>query len=269
MSPHFFYILFCLSLFPHFNYAQDSLFIYFEHDQYQIHDSTKPDIQDMAELLLNSSHKVLYIHGYTDHLGSTAYNQWLSQKRALAVKQQLIDYEVPVNLIESVLGQGEKMNKTGRKGKIPEHRFVLLVCAHRPLKQRLQDLDADEIEVGQEIVLENLNFQAGRHYLLEESIPELKELLQILKNHPSLKIELQGHVCCAPNDQDGMDIDTKTQNLSVNRAKNIYEYLVRNNIDSTRLTYKGYGRTRPLYPREKTEFQMMKNRRVEIKILEW
>lgn len=269
MSSHFFHILSYLFLFPYLNYAQDTLFIYFDHDQYNIHDSIKADIHDMAELLLNSSHKVLYIHGYTDHLGSDVYNKSLSEKRALAVKQQLVDYEVPVNLIESVDGKGEKLNKTGRKGKIPEHRYVLLVCAHRPLKKKLDDLDTSKIEIGQEIILENLNFQAGRHYLLEESIPELKELLKILHKHSSLKIELQGHVCCAPNGQDGMDIDTKTQNLSLNRAKNIYEYLISNNIDSNRLTYKGYARTRPLYPREKTEYQRKKNRRVEIKIIEW
>ena len=64
-----------------------------------------------------------------------------------------------------------------------------------------------------------------------------------------------------------MDNDTQTMNLSENRAKLIYDFLVREGIDGNRLQYKGYGSSRPkIYP-ETTDEDKQANRRVEIKVL--
>ena len=57
--------------------------------------------------------------------------------------------------------------------------------------------------------------------------------------------------------------------LSTQRAKAIHNFLVSNEIDKSRLSYKGFGSTQPIYPLpEKDETQRAANRRVEILIVE-
>jgi outer membrane protein OmpA-like peptidoglycan-associated protein len=65
-----------------------------------------------------------------------------------------------------------------------------------------------------------------------------------------------------------MDTDTHEKKLSLNRARTVYNFLVKNGIDPERLTYKGYGRSHPKISPEMTEADEQANRRVEIKILE-
>jgi hypothetical protein len=54
-----------------------------------------------------------------------------------------------------------------------------------------------------------------------------------MKEHPGLKLEIDGFVCCMPETMDGWDIETKKQDLSVQRAKYVYDYLARRGIDTT------------------------------------
>ena len=82
-------------------------------------------------------------------------------------------------------------------------------------------------------------------------------------------IEIQGHICCSPPNKDGYDFDSKNNNLSINRAKAVYEHLIENNINSTRMSYVGMKARFPLVLPERTEADKNKNRRVEIKILKY
>jgi outer membrane protein OmpA-like peptidoglycan-associated protein len=63
-----------------------------------------------------------------------------------------------------------------------------------------------------------------------------------------------------------MDLDTNTLELSLNRAKAVYQYLADNGIDAARLSYKGFGHKHPLVYPEDTEEKRTTNRRVELKI---
>ncbi|HEY4207424.1 MAG TPA: OmpA family protein, partial [Puia sp.] len=87
--------------------------------------------------------------------------------------------------------------------------------------------------------------------------------------HPGLRVEIQGHVCCMPENMDGRDIESQKDDLSVQRAKYVYTYLASRGIDTSRMSYKGFGANRKIFPQEATQGQMMRNRRVEIKILGW
>jgi outer membrane protein OmpA-like peptidoglycan-associated protein len=97
-------------------------------------------------------------------------------------------------------------------------------------------------------------------------VKEYKVLLTTLESYPNLEIEIQGHICCTNDGKDGYDNSTGTPNLSVNRAKAVFDYLVERGIDAQRLTYKGFGSSNKLV-REFTEEDRITNRRVEIKIL--
>ncbi len=130
-----------------------------------------------------------------------------------------------------------------------------------------KELKIENFTPNSTIALPNLLFQGGRHFLIKQSTPSLDTLLRILKAKPEIRIEIQGHVCCTTYHADGYDWDTRTDNLSVNRAKAIKAYLVKRGISSTRLKTKGFGGSKKLYPQEEDEFQRQQNRRVEVMVL--
>lgn len=115
-------------------------------------------------------------------------------------------------------------------------------------------------KVGEKIAIPNLNFIINTFALVPECKIKMFELLFVLENNPRLKIELQGHLCCAKNDK---------QDLSTKRAKSIFNFLIYKGIESRRLSYKGFGVSEPLFAiPEKDEPERASNRRVEILILE-
>jgi outer membrane protein OmpA-like peptidoglycan-associated protein len=82
-----------------------------------------------------------------------------------------------------------------------------------------------------------------------------------MEENPKLKIEIQGHICCQTFGDPA--------NTSTSRARAVYNYLLRNKIDRKRMTYKGFGTTKPIHPiPEKNALEEDENRRVEILILE-
>lgn len=121
--------------------------------------------------------------------------------------------------------------------------------------------------VGDKLLLSDMNFRPGSHYLRPSSIPTLRKLIQVMADNPSLQIEIRGHICCHPNNSphpDGYDRDAGNHQLSFNRANNIKEYLEKNEIDGSRITAKGMGaKERLVYP-EETDDDRTTNRRVEI-----
>jgi outer membrane protein OmpA-like peptidoglycan-associated protein len=123
--------------------------------------------------------------------------------------------------------------------------------------------------LGRNIVLRNVNFYGDRHFPLASSYFELDKLLQLLLARPSLRIEIQGYVCCMPENMDGYDADTRTTNLSVQRAKFVYTHLLEQGIQASRMSYRGFGASHKLYPEESNERERELNRRVEIKVLSW
>ena len=76
-----------------------------------------------------------------------------------------------------------------------------------------------------------------------------------------MEFEIRGHVCCTQSYyEDAIDRDTNERNLSLNRAKNVFWYLKTKNVNSLRMTYRGYGNQFPL--QKGAEF----DRRVELLI---
>jgi outer membrane protein OmpA-like peptidoglycan-associated protein len=136
-----------------------------------------------------------------------------------------------------------------------------------PVKpKKVFDLEsAAELNTGDELIMDGLNFYPGSHRTLPEAKPILRKLLQALNENPTLMIEIQGHVCCAskPN-EDGLDDETGDFKLSWNRAQYVRDYLIQNGIAQERISYRGFAMTRPLVYPEKTIQDQIKNRRVEI-----
>jgi len=115
------------------------------------------------------------------------------------------------------------------------------------------------IEIGGVTVLRNIFFDTNKFDLKPNSKSELEKLSQFLNENPKLKVEISGHTDNVGNDQ-------ANQVLSENRAKSVYNYLIENKIDASRLSYKGYGKSQPIATND-TEEGRSRNRRTEFKIV--
>jgi len=115
------------------------------------------------------------------------------------------------------------------------------------------------IEAGGTVVLENIFFDTDKYLLKDESRVELQKLTEFLIHNKLVKIQISGHT-------DNTGDKQKNMLLSNNRAKAVTEYLLSKGIEKERLTYKGYGDTKPVVPND-TEIHKAMNRRTEFMIL--
>ncbi|RIH64362.1 hypothetical protein D1164_14825 [Mariniphaga sediminis] len=119
-------------------------------------------------------------------------------------------------------------------------------------------------ERNKNFLLKNINYYFDRWRIMPESEPELQKLIKLMKDNPSLKVELETHTDSRREDEFNLWLSQK-------RADSIVEYLVENGIEKERLTAKGYGETRLLNRCANgvncSEAEHLVNRRVEFKIL--
>lgn len=120
-------------------------------------------------------------------------------------------------------------------------------------------LELSPIEVGQVVRLNNIYFETGKSLLLEESFLELDVLVDLLQSNPTMEILISGHTDNKGNAKANLK-------LSEDRVKAVDMYLIEKGIDTKRLTYKGYGSSKPVAD-NRTEEGRAKNRRVEFTIL--
>ncbi len=121
------------------------------------------------------------------------------------------------------------------------------------------DIPLQPIEANAVVVLKNIFFDVNKYDIKNESQVELDEVVDLMKENPTVKIEISGHT-----DNVGKPIDN--QKLSENRAKAVVTYLTAKGIDTKRLLFKGLGDTKPISD-NKTEEGKAKNRRTELKVL--
>ncbi|MBX3163337.1 MAG: OmpA family protein [Bacteroidetes bacterium] len=122
------------------------------------------------------------------------------------------------------------------------------------------DIALKKIEVGSIIILKNIFFDSGKSTIRSESANELARLVKLLKDNPSLKIEISSHT-------DNIGSDDYNMKLSNERSKSVVDYLIGHSVPATRLVAKGYGETRPVESNDTAEGRQ-NNRRTEFKILE-
>lgn len=127
-------------------------------------------------------------------------------------------------------------------------------------KRIQKDIMLKKVAVGTKIVLNNIFFDFNEASLRPESEAELDRLFKLLKEVPTLKIEISGHT-------DNVGGSSYNQKLSENRARSVVDYLADKGISLDRLTFAGYGFSRPVAPNDTEEGRQM-NRRTEFEVLE-
>jgi outer membrane protein OmpA-like peptidoglycan-associated protein len=251
---------------------KDTVVIHFDFNHSEITTEAAATLDSLIGANVSGKLYQIKLFGHCDFIGSIAYNYKLSQARILSVKEFLGRKGMPaaVFVVETAYGERKPARAgTSDDDRAYNRRVEIIVektntgaTAEPNLTERIKDS-----AVSSNLFLENINFEGGRHFLLPESMPVLDELLKALQNNPTVVIEIQGYVCCIEPDEYGLDLDLGTYNLSVQRAKAIYEYLIEKGIDAKRLRYQGFGGRRKIYPYERDEFERSKNRRVEINII--
>lgn len=121
------------------------------------------------------------------------------------------------------------------------------------------DILLHPVEKGEVITLRNIFFSFDSYQLLNESMPELNYLVDILRNNPEMIIEIGGHT-------DDTGSAEYNQKLSELRAKAVVEYLISQGITASRLKWVGYGKSKPVAPNSTPEGRAL-NRRTEVRIL--
>ncbi len=114
-------------------------------------------------------------------------------------------------------------------------------------------LKVEKLEVGKEYKLNDINFPINSYQLDDVSRSVIDEFIGFLKDNPGLKADIQGHTDNVGNDGDNMQ-------LSKNRAKTVYDYVLQNGISANRISYHGYGETKPRATND-TEEGRAQNRR--------
>lgn len=109
------------------------------------------------------------------------------------------------------------------------------------------------------IVLKNIFYETNKYNLKPESKAELTKLVEFMTKNSKIKIEISGHT-------DNVGTQAYNQNLSENRAKTVYEYLITNGVEKERVSYKGYNFSKPVATND-TEEGRAENRRTEFKII--
>lgn len=213
-------------------FKADSLTFYFPYDSGEPIESSvnSEKLVDLSKL------DTVNIYAYTDTVGTTAYNLKLAQRRAKAIQLLLSARGIP----SVIFVEGE----TSQFGYEVSNRRV-------DLKFKLPV----EGKLIREVINLNIQFVGNQAVVLEKSYYLIDELLTKIKSNDYSKIELHGHVCCAPD-----------LLLSQNRALAIRKKLIENGVDESIIDCYGHSNFDPLVP-EYSEADQEKNRRVEVVLI--
>lgn len=250
----------------------DTVSVYFDIGKSRLLKEAQITLDSVITDLKQTKEKVL-IYGYADYLGTDIPNKSLSDHRATIVQQYLLGKGLSPDQIIQTAGVGQieirgdeaHGNREFRKTSIFIRRTGTRKISSKTGGQLTRSMQ--ETEVGKTIILDNIYFLVNSSRYTGESQAVVDELLEIMQSNSALKIKLEGHVCCVQRDEDAFDIVFADQFLSRNRARAIFAFLVRNGIAKSRISYQGYGKSRPMVDPEITEEDKEKNRRVEIRIL--
>jgi OmpA-OmpF porin, OOP family len=118
-----------------------------------------------------------------------------------------------------------------------------------------QDL-YDALMADGRVVTQGILFDVNSDILRPESTPTLVEIAEMLKQHPELRLGIEGHT-------DNTGEAAHNQSLSERRAAAVKAYLVGAGITAARLESHGFGPSRPMTANDTPEGRQS-NRRVEL-----
>jgi OmpA-OmpF porin, OOP family len=212
-----------------------------------INSYSKACLDMLAELLSNNPAVKIEIAAFTDNVGNEKNNLILSQNRAQAVVNYLIEKGIdPIMLRAGGYGEANPIASNDTKEGREKNRRI-----------EIKIMEVESMKTG---ILENIFFESGKAVLSRESYPSLNKLAAQMIANPKMKLEVCGYTDNTGNETDNID-------LSQRRAEAVISYLISAGISEDRLIATGYGSANPIADNDTFEGRA-KNRRIEIKILQ-
>lgn len=120
-------------------------------------------------------------------------------------------------------------------------------------------LDLKKLTVGQAYKLNDILFSTASAELNTASKNIVSDFANFLKDNPKVIVAIHGHTDSAGDPDANMK-------LSNERANSVNNFLIKSGVSASRLSFKGFGQTKPLVPND-TEEGRAKNRRTEFVII--
>lgn len=252
--------------------------IYFANDSAVVNIKERSKLDSISKIYSKDAVQVS-LSGYANNFGSTSHNLILAKSRLDAVVQELSHFtvdstkaigELPTPshrarrvdmifkrveeiVLDSTLVNVNESEEEGNKRRIVSSRT-------------LDKVSYSELEINETTVLFDIFFKGGTDKMIgSSSIITLNKVVGFLEMYPDRKILITGHICCSEGinpEVDGYNNRNGSTTLSLDRAKAVYNYLIKKGIASKRLRYQGKAYLEPL------DWEEIKNRRVEMTILE-
>ena len=149
--------------------------------------------------------------------------------------------------------------------------FMTLSTRHRKLSSKFNRagvavLNIDTTMVLMPIVLQrvirvkNVYYASDSTRVQSSSLPTLDSLAHVLRQNPDIEIEILSHT-------DQHHSESYNLTLSERRAEAIVQHLITKGALVSQLRAKGYGESKPVVPRARSEAEDALNRRTEFKVL--
>ncbi|GFO59636.1 membrane protein [Geomonas silvestris] len=233
----------------HFTYCV-TLHGEFDIDRALIRPEYREEIALVGDFMKKYPDTTAVIEGHTDNVGDADYNLKLSQRRAEAVVNYLVDnYGIDRSRL-TAKGYGltrpvaDNATDAGRQ----KNRRVEAVidCA----------FDATKVEPPERLCMGLvLDFESGSAQIRAEDRSEIAKVADFMKRYPTTTALIEGHT-------DNEGTPEGNMKLSQERAQAVVDYLVQNfGIEQNRLAAKGYGATRRIAYNATPEGRA-KNRRI-------
>jgi outer membrane protein OmpA-like peptidoglycan-associated protein len=209
---------------------------------------------------------VVEIGGYTDNSGSVEKNITISRQRAEFVYNHLIQSGYnparisfhgygPENPIYSNSTKSSReanrrieikvISKTGhRSDRLVDEKGTNVQTVSKPQPNRLLSYylaNKTEPGLGNVFVIDSLVFASSSFQLptTGKGIDNLNALVTYLNENKNIGVTINGYT-------DASGIEDNNKILSENRAKVVYDYLIKQGISPERLVYNGYGSKNPI-----------------------
>lgn len=127
------------------------------------------------------------------------------------------------------------------------------------LKPDTLNISLHPLRSGEKIILENIYFEFDSYALIDKSKSELELVFDFLQKNKALQVEISGHT-------DASGDAAYNQELSENRARSVFDFLVEKGIDKSRMRFIGYGAQFPIESDEQPG-DNSRDRRIEFCIL--
>lgn len=207
-----------------------------------------------------------YQYGFTDTYGNEKDGEAIALNRNVyditgTRKNRGFEIAASVSVPISIF---KKTKKPKKEVYVPEPVVVeeKPVVKEKPcytLDEIIQLLAENQSIKGKTIcAIDQIEFEFGKSAISSGSYAYLDKIAELMKRS-SVRIEIKGHT-------DNVGKEDFNLNLSKQRAKAVYDYLINKGVDKSQLSYSYYGMSKPLMPNDTEEGRKI-NRRVEFEIL--